>query len=279
MLELTYISPNNTSINLTNNKLFLLTDADGLTAADVAISSTDLATHDGAIVNSARTQPRGIVLYLTIRQGANVEAVKREILAVIKPKQQGRLLWVQDGRSVEIEGIVESVSMPRFTNASVLQITMFCPRPFWNDTEYNQQFIEIVDALHRFAVAFPKDVGGIPFGVYNLDMTKEFENEGDVEIGAIITIIATGIVTNPLLERSDGTYFGVNETMQAGDSIVINTTKGRKSVTKNGVNIINKVKAGSTWLQLDTGVNVFTISEAGGTGNMYFSFEYKQQYV
>lgn len=278
MLDLTYISPTNTSISLTKSKGFFLSDAEGLTAADVAISSTDLATHDGAIVNSARTQPRGIVLYLTIKPDQNAETVKREILAVIKPKQTGRLQWEQNGRSVEIDGIVESVSMPRFTNASVLQVTMFCPRPYWNDTEYNLQFIELVDALHHFAVTFPQGAG-VVFGVYNLDMTKAFENNGDVATGAIITIIATGDITNPLLERIDGVYFGINETMRAGDSIVINTTKGQKSVTKNGVNIINKVKAGSTWLQLETGTNIFTISEAGGTGNMYFAFEYKQQYV
>lgn len=278
MFELKYISPVNTEISLTNNKGFILTDAEGLTEAAVAISSTDLAAHDGTFINNRRTQPRGIVLYLTVRQSANVEQVKREITNVIKPKQTGRLQWVQDDKTVEIEGVVEFVKMPRFSENVVMQITMYCAQPYWQDAEYIIRQIELIDPLHRFVLTIPQE-SGIVFGVYNLNLTKTFENFGDAAIGAIIRIIATGDISNPLLERSDGKYFGVNETMQAGDEIVISTIKGNKSVTKNGANILNKVRDGSTWLQMETGVNTFTISEAGGSGDMYFTFEYKQFYV
>lgn len=278
MPELVYISPNNTSISLTNNRGFLLTDAEGLTQSDVAISATEFGSDDGSIVNSLRAQPRGIVLYLTVKSGQDVETVKRDILSIIKPKQTGRLLWTQNGRTIEIDGVVNAVSMPRFTNNAVMQITLYCPQAFWQDAEYNIRYIELVDALHHFVVTFPQGKG-IPMGVYNLNLTKTFDNFGDAATGVIITIIATGEIKNPLLERSDGLFFGVNETMQAGDSIVINTTKGHKSVEKNGVNIMNSVKEGSTWLQLETGSNTFTISDEERTGAMYFTFEYKQKYV
>lgn len=278
MPELTYIAPNNTSISLTKNSGFLLTDAEGLTQADVAIAATEFGNDDGSIVNSLRTQPRGIVLYLTIKAGQDVETVKRDILSIIKPKQTGRLEWTQNGRTIEIEGVVHAISMPRFTNAAVMQITMYCPYAYWQDAAYNIRYIELVDALHHFAVTFPQGTG-IVFGYYNLNLTKTFENLGDAATGVIITIIATGDIENPLLERDDGLYFGIMDTMAAGDSIVINTTKGQKSVEKNGVNIINNVKEGSTWLQLETGLNTFTISDEQRTGNMYFTFEYKQKYV
>lgn len=278
MLELKYVSPNDEEINLTNNSGFVLTGADGLTNAAVAISATDLATHDGAIVNTTRTQPRGIVLYLTMQQSANVEAVKREILGVIKPKQRGRLVWTQDGRSIEIVGVVEQIEMPRFSDNVVMQITIYCAQPYWADVDYIIKQIELIDPLHHFVLAIPQNKG-IVFGVYNLSMTKTFTNYGDAATGAIIRIIATGDIENPLLERADGRYFGITDTMAAGDEIVINTTKGQKSVFKNGVNIINKIRAGSTWLQMETGENTFTISEKNGSGNMYFTFEYKQYYV
>lgn len=278
MFELKYISPAGTELSLTNGDGFILTGADGLTESSVAILSTDLTAHDGAIVNSSRTQPRGIVLYLTTKQGANVERVKRAVLNVIKPKQNGRLQWTQEGKTVEIEGVVEAITAPRFEKEVVMQITMFCAQPYWEDAEYIIKQIELVDPLHNFKLTIPQNKG-IVFGVYNLNMTKTFENFGDAAIGVIITIIATGDIKNPLLERSDGLYFGVNETMQAGDNIVISTVKGKKSVKKNGVNIINKVREGSTWLQMETGVNIFTISEEGGSGDMYFNFEYKQKYV
>ena len=277
-MQLKYISPHGAELDLTNNADFLLTGCDGLTAANIDISSTSLGTHDGDIVNNTRALPRGIVLYLTIRQSANVETAKRNVLSVVKPKHSGILRWVQDGRSVDISGIVEAVTMARFVRGVVLQISLHCPQPYWEDTAYVITQIQEIVKLHHFSVAFPQS-SGVVFGKYDLNMTRSIINDGDAEIGAVITIIATGNVTNPLLQRADGAFFGVNETLEAGESIVISTVKGKKTVTKNGANIIHKVLPGSTWLQLDVGENILTISEAGGTRNMYFSFEYRQKYV
>ena len=278
MPNLVYISPMNTSISLGDHKDFILSDVEGLTRAGVAISANDNANEDGTTVNNSRTQPRGIVLYLTTKPNADVEAVKREVLGVIKLKQKGRLQWIQKDKTIEIEGIVEAIEMPRFTDSVVIQITMYCAQPYWQDLYYIVKYIELVDDMHKFTLVFPQGVG-ISFGKYNTDLTKTFVNYGDSSVGCIITIIATSYIENPLLERVDGKFFGVNEQMQQGDSIIINTIKGKKSVTKNGVNIMHKIKERSTWLQLETGENTFTISDSGKTGNLYFTFEYKQRYV
>lgn len=275
---LKYRSPRGVELDLANNRRFLLSGVDGMTAASVDISATEFAAHDGDFINNLHTTPRSIVLYFTIYQGENVENVKREVLSIIKPKQTGVLYWDYEGRALEISGVVEEIEMQRFADSVVMQITIYCSAPYWENAAYIVQKIELIMKLHYFKVAFPQNEG-IVMGYYNLDLTKSFENDGDAETGAVITIIATGDITNPLLERSDGVYFGVNETMQSGDSIEICTIKGKKTVTKNGVNILQKVKEGSTWLQLEVGENVFTISEAGGTANMYFTFKYKQKYV
>lgn len=277
MISLKYISSKNTEINLTNNSGFILT-ADGLTEVAASISSTELPTSDETIINSVRTQPRGIVLYLTPRSGANVELVKREILKVIKPKDTGRLVWTQEGKKVEISGVVEAVQMPRYTDNVVMQVSIYCPQPYWKDVEYIIQQIELIEPLHHFELTIPQD-SGIVFGVYNLSLTRTFINDGDAATGAIIRIIATGDISNPLLEKDDGTFFGINDTLVAGDEVIINTNKGQKSVTKNGVNILQKVKDGSTWLQMETGENTYTISDADNSGDLYFIFEYKQLYV
>ena len=276
-MQLIYKAPNGQTIDIYPNADFVLTNADGLTSATVGITATEIANGDGTIINNARTQPRAIVLYITIPQGKNVEAVKRDIMRVIKPMQTGALQWNYENRNVEIAATVETVTMPRFTQQTIMQITFYCAQPYWTDAEYILQQLSTVLPLHKFDLAIPET--GIVFDVYNTEMTKSFSNDGDAAIGCMITIIAIGAVTNPLLERSDGLYFGVNVPMVAGDEIVINTVKGKKSVTKNGVNIIDKIKPGSTWLQLETGENVFTMSDDIGESNMYFTFSYKQQYV
>lgn len=282
-MKLEYITARGEVMPLTGNGMFKLTNVDGLTSANVDLSSSTVASMDGDVVNNERTTPRGIVLDLTI-EGADVEAKKRYILRYIKPKQKARLRWTQDNREIEIEGIVESIDMPRFKNAVVMQISLYCSQPYWQDIAFVIQEISEVLNLHYFTdseddmLYFTAE--GIPFGEYDTNRTKVFENSGDVSVGMEIRIIALGNVGNPVIYNSDGQFFGVNTTMQAGDEIVISTVKGKKTVTKNGENVLGSVMPRSTWLQLEVGENEFTIDSDDGTeGNMYFTVAYKQRYV
>lgn len=282
-MKFEYITAKGDILPLTGNSNFKLTNIDGLTIASVDLSSSTVASMDGDVVNNKRTTPRGIVLDITI-EGADVEAKKRYILRYIKPKQKARLRWTQDDREIEIEGIIEDIEMPRFTNKVVMQVSMYCSQPYWEDIDYIIQEISEILNLHYFTdspddmLYFPAE--GIPLGEYDTNRTKVFENSGDVSVGMEIRIIALGNVGNPVIYNSDGQFFGVNTTMQAGDEIVISTVKGKKTVTKNGENVLGSVMPRSTWLQLEVGENEFTIDSDDGTeGNMYFTVAYKQRYV
>lgn len=282
-MKFEYITAKGDILPLTGNSNFKLTNIDGLTIASVDLSSSTVASMDGATVNNKRTLPRPLLLELTI-EGAEVEAKKRYILRYIKPKQKARLRWTQDKREIEIEGIIEDIQMPRFTNKIVMQVSMYCSQPYWEDIDYIVQEISEILNLHYFTdntngmLYFPAK--GIPFGEYDTNRTKVFENSGDVAVGMEIRIIALGNVGNPIIYNSDGKFFGVETTMQAGDEIVISTVKGKKKVTKNGENILGLVMEYSTWLQLEIGENEFTIDSTDGTeGNMYFTLTYKQRYV
>lgn len=282
-MKLEYITAKGDILSLTGNPNFKLSNVDGLTVANVDLSSSTVASMDGDVVNNERTTPRGIVLDITI-EGADVEAKKRYILHYIKPKQKARLRWTQDDREIEIEGIIEAIEMPRFTNTVVMQVSMYCSQPYWEDIAFVVQEISEVLNLHYFTnyeddmLYFPAE--GIPFGEYDTNRTKVFENSGDVSVGMEIRIIALGNVGNPIIYNSDGKFFGVNTSMQAGDEIVISTVKGKKTVTKNGENVLANIMPKSTWLQLEVGENEFTIDSDDGTeGNMYFTVAYKQRYV
>lgn len=282
-MKLEFISAKGDIMLLTENPNFELANVDGITTASVDISSSTVATIDGDFVNNMRTMPRGIVLDLAI-EGADVETKKRYVLKYVKPKQKARLRMTQDYRETIIEGVVEAIDMPRFTKRTVMQITLYCSQPYWEDAEYIvQEISEIID-LHYFTdyqndmLYFPED--GIVMGEYDANRTKVFFNDGDVEIGMVIDIIALGAVKNPVLYKSDGRYLGVNIEMASGDEVVITTVKGQKTIYLNGQNIIDKIRAGSAWLQMDVGENEFTIdSEDGTERNMYFTLSYKQRYV
>ena len=290
-MKLDYISARGDRLPLVTNEFFQLVHVDGMTAAAVSISSSNMGVADGDIVNNVRANARPITLDLKIKNGVDVEEAKRAVLRVVKIKQQGTLEWSQDNRTVTISGIVESVEMPRFTNSVTMQISMYCAQPFWEDIDFVvQQINEAID-LHYFTdsaggmLHFPED--GIALGEYDTIRTKHFSNYGDVSVGMEISITAFDFVTNPIIYDGNGNFFGVGYgdgeklvQMVAGDNMIITTHKGRKNVLLNGKSMLTKIRPRSTWLQLEAGDNTFTInSDDESIANMTFSLIYKQQYV
>ena len=278
-----YVGANGSQIDLFRNPYFDLTNVDGMTgvANDIAASTTP--SMDGDKINNIQTQPRGIVLDLRIKDCVSVEEAKRYILRSVKPKQKGKLVLTQAGRELSISGVVEAISMPRFEQEIIMQVTLYCSNPYWQDVENVLLEISRVLNMHYF----PIDVGGLAFpvegvimGEYNINMTQTYTNDGDAECGVVITIIALGNVLNPAIYKQDGTFIGVSDSMVSGDEIIINTNRGEKGITKNGTNILSKIMPGSTFIQLETGDNELTIDSDGDTeGNVYFTLSFKRRFV
>lgn len=284
MFTLDFISARGNLMPLVHNEYFNLAGVDGLTGTNVSISSSSIPAMDGDSINNVQAQPRPIVLYLESKNGKSVEDVKRYITSYVKPKLPGTLRWKYNGREIEIAGIVQAMEMPRFSQKCVMQITMYCSEPYWADLNYLYTELSNIVGMHYF----PLDTGGlyfppegVPFGVYERNHIKEYVNEGDVASGMIITITAMTVATNPVLHNMQtGQFIGINDTLIAGDEVIISTYKGRKTITKNGVNIIDKIMQGSTFLQLEVGSNQFMIdSDDEDLANMYFTLTYKRLYV
>jgi hypothetical protein len=290
-MELTYISARGERLPLVSNDLFDLTNIDGQTAAEASIASSTTGGTDGETVNSVQANPRPIVLDLTIKSGVDVESAKRTVLKVVKLKQRGSLEWKQNNRTVIISGIVERVEMPRWEKSVMMQVSLHCDQPFWEDAEnVIQEISEAID-LHYFTdsannmLFFPED--GIAFGEYNTLRTQDYYNDGDVAVGMEISIVAFETVTNPIIYDGSGNFLGVGHgsgarqlVMREGDNLVITTHRGNKTVKLNGESVIAKIKPRSTWLQMAAGGNKFTIdSDDDSLTNMAFSLIFKQRYV
>lgn len=303
-MKMNFISARGDVLPLATNEYFILSHIDGHTAANASLSSATVGGVDGDTVNNAQAEARTIIIDLRMRGGVDVEQAKREVLKVVKLKKRGSLEWEQNDRTVIISGIVEAVDMPRWTNEVVMQITLHCEQPFWEDIDAVIQQINEAIGLHYFAsdptamLYFPED--GIPLGAYDTKREKTFFNSGDVAVGVEITLTAHDTVTNPIIYDQNGDFFGLGYEyesadggagigtawvsnpfiMQAGDNVVITTHKGNKTVKHNGVIVLDKVKPNSKWLQLDTGDNAFRIdSEDENVSNMSFSITYKQRYI
>lgn len=290
MVKFTYISERGDTLSLLENKKFKMTNFDGQTEADGKLSSVIIGSSDGDTVNNIYVQPRTITIDLMIIDN-DVERTKREILNVVKLKQKGVIRWEQADKVLEITGIVESIEMPRWTKNTVMQITMHCSQPFWEDVDTIVNEVHEFINLHYFTqyrndmLYFPAD--GIPFGEIDTTKRRSVNNTGDVSVGLEIFITALGTVTNPIIYADENRFFGVGYgdsekqvIMSAGDSLYITTGKDNKTVLLNGVNMLGKIKPSSTWLQLNAGENVFAIdSDEHETDNIIFTLNYKRRYI
>ena len=282
-MKLEFINAKGNILNLTNNTNFKLSNVDGITQVSNELAVSTIASMDGDFINNVRSIPRSIVLDLSIEN--NVENNIRYILKYIKPKQKS-MLRMTIGEEVRIiEGVVEEISAPRYSNLVILQVTLYCSQPYWEDAEYIvQEIAENVDLFYFTDdpndMCFFVDGEDIPISEFDLNRTQIFNNSGDVSVGLEIHIIALGRVGNPIIYKSNGEFIGVNIVLESGDELIITTIKGRKTITLNGANAINKIMKNSTWLQLEVGEEEFTIdSEDGTESNMYFNVLYKTRYV
>lgn len=289
-MKLEFVSRLGEAFSFTDNDFVHLVNVDGQTSAMSNIASSVISGMDGDSVNSIVAQPRTIILTLRIKEGVNVEEAKREVLKIIKLKQQGSLIWEQNARIVKIDGYVEAVDMPRWTNAVAMQVTLHCSQPFWEDLNVIVQEINNALNLHYFTSTKGDMLwfteSGRALGELDVSKTKTFRNNGDVAVGMEIEIVAfDDVIRKPIIYDQYGNFFGVNIDLLPNDFILINTNKGQKSVKRfsDGLNLLPYIKPMSTWLQLEAGSNTFTIdSDTSNTNhdiNMTFNVKFKQRYI
>lgn len=282
--KFTFVSPRGSEMTMFGNDYFTLKAIDGFTLATADLGTVTVPFVDGDLITNVQAMPRTVTAYLILRETKGIEAAKRYVLNYVKFKQVCKFHLEQDGRVIELEGTIESIDLPRFTDEGcIMAFTMHCSQPYWRDVEYIIAELSELLNLHFFPIesgglAFP--VEGIPFGAFDDDLTQELDNNGDVSTGVIITIIASDTVINPvILNAETGEYIGINDTLASGDYVTINTIKGQKSITKNGENVIDKIKEGSTFLQLAAGENYFTIAADSGVDSVHFEVAFKRLYV
>lgn len=265
----------NTVLDFTNSNKFCLYDIDGLNPVTATINTTEFATSDGAMFNSARIGTRNIVLYVKIYP--EIEQNRLLLYSFFKIKSDVTLYFRHDSLSVYITGKVESFELDHFSNSQVAQISILCADPYFRAAE--TQTVEFSNVISLFEFPFMNPPVGLEFSRIEKVKTKII-NAGEMPTGVTIQLYAkTSEVLNPVVYNlTNNTFFGLNFDMNQGDLITITTHFNNKKVTllRDGVetNILYAVQEGSTWLQLESGENEISYSCDEGENNLTVSVEY-----
>lgn len=282
---------------------FMIKSIDGLGPVKASVNMTELATNDGAIDNSARLEPRTIVLSLgfweDVKQDTNesIEDLRLKTYKYFPIKRNITFLIETDNRICQTVGRVESNEPDIFSKEEGCVITIDCPDPyFYSAGEDGDNEILFYGAEPLFEFEFDNnslDENLIEFGEITLRTEGIITYEGDAETGVIITIHSVGNVTGLTIYN-----MRTRETMkiddaklaklmggkgiQAGDTIEINTNRGKKGITmlRSGkvYNILNALDKPVSWFQLVKGDNIFNYTAEDGLMNLQFGIKNKMLY-
>ena len=259
MLRCWIETENNQKLELTQNSEYDVINIEGLNPVGATINTYKIGISDGEHYNSSYVNMRNIVLYIVPKNRANnIETNRLVLYKYFRPKHKIRLYFQHNSRDVFIDGYVETVEIALYSQLEQFQISVICPQPFFKQVSRTIVSFNQLESLFEFPFSIAQE--GIEFSRFGQISEMKCNNNGEVETGLIITIKATGLAYGIGISLDRNSNFRLVEDLElnSGDTLVINTNKGEKSVTKidsdgNISNCINYVDTNSVWLTLETG--------------------------
>lgn len=274
---------------------FIIIKIDGIGPGKATVTKNDSKVYDGGTITSARLPSRNIKMEIEFLWVNSIEDVRHKSYKYFPLKKPITLIFETDTRTVEIEGVVESNEPDIFSSEESTNISIICPDPYFyasgdnarsktdfsginpmfeipSDTGYSNE--SLTDALTEISTVFVQSERGIM-------------NYGEVDIGVIISIkplaIVKGVLTISNITLGQNMSFDLNKIknitendFHLGDELVINTLRGKKSVTlvregKN-YNALSCIDTRTDWIYLTSGENTFTYYLDGdGIEDLQFS--------
>lgn len=276
MFTLKIMNANGDIFELTHNtQNYAVIGVQGLTPPATAVNTSTGGAVDGTFYNSSRVEQRNIVIDIILN--GDIETNRQQLYKIFNIKRPCTIYFQNANRNVQIVGYVEVLEGDLFVQREQIQISIICPRPYFEDLE--TIYTELSKVVRMFE--FPFDIeesDPIPFSEIVDYPLCTINNGGDVECGCIITVETTDTVTGLMIYNSTTQEsFGFQSyTFAAGDTITINTISGQMGVTltRNGqtTNLLTAISANATWFKLLPGDNDFTFTTTSGGDAVTITF-------
>lgn len=281
------------------NTGFLVKSITGLGPVKANVNTTEVATNDGSMFNSARLSQRNIVIQLAFVHsiyGEDIEEIRQKSYKYFPIKKNVELIIETDNRYVRTIGYIESNEPDIFSKQEDTQISIICPDPyFYSASEDGNNVTDFYSIDPVFEFPFSNESLSEPlliFGEIQIKTEGVITYHGDSEIGVMIYIHAIGPATNINIYNTETReVMSINTTklealtgkgIVASDDIIINTLKGEKSITLvregKSYNILNCLDKNTDWFTLVKGDNIFAFTAESGVTNLQFRIENKVIY-
>lgn len=274
---------------------FIIIKIDGIGPGKATVTKNDSKVYDGGTITSARLPSRNIKMEIQFLWVNSIEDVRHKTYKYFPLKKPITLIFETDTRTVEIEGVVESNEPDIFSSEESTNISIICPDPYFYASGENARSKTEFSGINAM-FEIPSDTGYsnesltealTEISTLYVQSERGIMNHGEVDIGVVISIkplaIVKGILTISNVTLGQNMSFDLNkiktiteQDFHLGDELVINTLRGKKSVTliregKN-YNALSCIDTRTDWIYLTSGENTFTYYLDGeGIEDLQFS--------
>ncbi len=270
-----YQSLNGPILNLHSNDTFIVKSIKGL-GVDANNNINKTSGHDGGQLISSVLPTREIRLEIIL----NNRYEEQQIMSTFLPKQIGTFYYSDK----KISCYVQSVDVVKLTAPVTANIVLQCPNPYFTSLTTENVTMALTEKLLEFPMYFD-EINGNMLSNQSGSVFKTIENKSTVNVYPIVTFYAKSNVTNPSLMNIH-TYekMEVIAELSAGESVVIDTRTGMKSVTKYsgyndvGINYFNNIADDFKFFPLYVGNNKLKFDADGSTSGLEVTVSYDTLY-
>ena len=265
-------------LQLTDNPNYDVLSVEGTNPPKADINTVTVSGSDGSRFNSSRLSERNLVITLNIRPP--IEENRIHLYKYFRVKHKVRIYYKIENRNAYIDGYVESFENNPFTPLQQPQISVICPEPYWK--ELDELLVSFSNTVNLFSFPFEIESQGMEFSRIE-HFSETVINTGDIATGGIIRFHATAQVSKPVFHNyTNATFFGLDMELYEGDTVIINTQKGEKSLTlfRGGMTLdmLSSRMEGSKWIVFEPGENQIGFTSDDGTEYLDVEVEIVRKY-
>lgn len=284
--KVTFINSRGQSVELTNRRPFLLQSVDGKGDVEADVQMQKAPFQHGNSYIGSQLQSRPLALAVSILTDSKVGLLEKQqyLASVFNPiLGEGRLIYENGNTKREIQAVSENI--PVFPTGSDNKghrfqrtlINLICPSPFWVEGDNVEQLVNWEGGLQ-----FPLELPTF-FAEQSENKDKIILNKGDVETPLFIIFHGPASAPIKVINHTTNEFIEVNQNLLEGEKLEINTSFGRKKVTKvlsDGTqqNAFHFISLDSTFIQLAHGNNLIGYM-TGGYDSAGVSISWKNRYL
>lgn len=256
-----------------------LIDIQGIESSSYSINKTN-SEQDGATLTSVKIEPREITITGDIEKNIKEDENRDFLLRFFNPKQKGIMYITRNNISRKIQYQVSSLDFPTNKLYEYIDFTLVLEcieEPYFSDAKNSGNYLTLISPQFTFPLAISPTKS---MGYKTYKPVMPLVNDGDKETGIEIIVTAKrGKMNNIKFTLNNNEYMKINITLEQWDELIINTNPRKKSITLNGVNIINKIDRNSSFFSLKIGKNILKYECDDGSTNIDIDVQFYRKYL